>query len=86
MLFLPHPLIRLFRCAGSTGPSLPETVSAYVGGLSARVPFGIPHLALALECRIVEFKKVEKIGIESDGHKVIVLNLTGMTEPNLVDD
>jgi len=45
-----------------------------------------PHFPLALGCRIVEFKKVEKLGIESDGHKGIVLNLTGMTEPNLVDD
>jgi len=47
---------------------------------------GSPITHLLFECRIVAFKKVEKIGIESDGHKGIVLNLTGMTEPNLVDD
>jgi hypothetical protein len=39
-----------------------------------------------LECRGVEFEEVEKITIEADGQIVIVLNLAGMTELNLVDD
>ena len=39
-----------------------------------------------LECRGVEFEEVEKIAIEADGQIVIVVNLAGMTELNLVDD
>ena len=38
------------------------------------------------EYRGLEFEEVEKIAIEADGQIVIVLNLAGMTEPNLVDD
>jgi len=49
-----------------------------------RIGFPVKHPLL--ERRGVEFEEVEKIAIEADGQIVIVLNLAGMTEPNLADD
>ena len=47
---------------------------------------GSPKKHTLFECRGLEFEEVEKIAIEADGQIVIVLNLAGMTKPNLVDD
>jgi hypothetical protein len=47
---------------------------------------GFPDTYPLLECRGVEFEKVEKIEIEADRQIVIVLNLADKTEPNLVND
>ena len=47
---------------------------------------GSPVKHPLLERRGVEFEEVEKIAIEADGQIGIVLNLSGMTEQNLVDD